>query len=1138
MINVTTEIQIIDSDGLHAACTEIFERTVAPLTLIQVGSRTSKQHHKRRAIAKFSRLRARRVMSEDDLKRIFKLATLKNHSEAIASKLYFELTSHYPDTIEDLTGLVVPFKALLCLLWAKKILTLPYTFDLSATWKKNPEFEHFTHGFISEIAKGGGNVERASRSWQYRTSWHSPTDVEFTEIWESIPKIVNLGLENGNKVFCFIPWLKKFSAEHSEIISSDQCFYLQRYQMYLLSKRAHNQDISSYVKSYKEYVKYYVMSPEEVESLPTHDRKLRRFRIRNINKQYARSSPESQLKKKELAIKEREQARIKKFNNIVANGEKLYGKLRDSIAPEDYLLFTSLPPRKPDFDWISNSFYPGRAHVEIEEAYAQWAILGRIFVAKLESGKNSKRYIKSQINNIKFLFDYVFFYLPLWKEQHPNSHIRLPKNIVDFDRIAFWCDDLIDLETVSSYLDGNGVLRTTDLPLTALKLRTLMHTEKSTKPFVNAVHLFFEIAKTYGATIGIVGADYANPVNRNMDSTGSGGRSKSDKIQFPKDVSIVAKTYMSALDSIGVKIRESILNGNIKPLTIAELKSSEWIDLTRINLATNVTVRSQNRPLETYDIAITKIPNIYNWWHDTYRTPQEKNGTITTYLPWLSTLRMLAVGLFAGQRIQNGQWLDLRTFDANYKSTYVDSFNLCLLYVNTDKSGYSKDAAIDGDVMESLIDEKFFQTQICESAPRLVYYENDPRDPNEYGLICPLFRSPWGGNDLPFSDSKYAEEWLHFCRGLEQVYNSLVEPEFHHKFTRISAAGIERAVHVPHSLRVTWISHMRLYGHLDVSYAALQAGHSIKDHIAVETEYYTKATPEDMLENINRANNAVSENAYEALMGKIPHPSSPKSAICKGWKEDKRLLIKDQHFRSQHFSYIETGDSGVDLIATTTTPPGFYTHCICMLDGECPKRLIEFTGRARVCSLCEIAVWGIDHLPGINVKMRQAQANSIRLIDKIKKLDDLKTSQSEIEPYHQELTIARYEVASYKFISDQLSKLLESDTKNPKYISRYRDLSNVKRHAVDMSNPVHRVIAGILDSEAYPHLTSEHYPYMVERLAKSPELLKFNISDKTPKRLLACQIATILRTADFTIDEMVSLTFKPEETIGGHDNGY
>ncbi|PPS23394.1 hypothetical protein BVY10_28095 [Pseudomonas amygdali pv. morsprunorum] len=432
--------------------------------------------------------------------------------------------------------------------------------------------------------------------------------------------------------------------------------------------------------------------------------------------------------------------------------------------------------------------------------------------------------------------------------------------------------------------------------------------------------------------------------------------------------------------------------------------------------------------------------------------------------------------------------------------------------------------------MNSLFDERKFQTEGYSQPPGLIYYENDPRDPNDYGEICALFRSPWGGNSLPFTDTTYSKEWIHFCRGLEKIYNAIVDDKSQHSFITLSEYGKEVAVHVPHSLRATWITHMKLYGHLEVTYAAQQAGHRITDSVSLSSDYYTVPTAQDMLENVSLANIKLTDSAYEALMGNVPSPSSPESAVVRGWSENKERLIADQKFRSHQFFLLDSQETGMDLIATSQTPPSFQTNCICMLNGECPEKLLKLTGRARACSLCDAAVWGVDHLPGINVCMRQAYNKSLVLIDKLHELNSANLAQSEIEPYHHDLTITRYELASYKEISSQLNYILDTDNRDG-YMSRYRDLAGAKRHAVDMSNPRHRVIANILDSAAYPHLVSTNYPYLVERRAKSPELLTIEPMLPATKHLLASQISTILRNTDFSLDEIYKLASETNRSL-------
>lgn len=1129
MINLTEKIKITDADQISTACHEILRLMTEKVKSKEPISRqnsVSKQYHNRFAIVKFWRHRSKSVISSIDLNLMFEIAHLGEDIEITGPEIYHSLTGSYPDRIEDMTGLKVPFRELLCLLWAKEVLTLPHTFDMNAVWTKNPELRDNTHGFITQIAKGDSTLERAARSWQYLTSWHAPTYIYFDELWEAIPELVNLRPKQGRtSKFELLSWVKRFSAVYPGIISPDQAFYLMRYQMHLAGKHRQFSDAHPHAMSYDKYVEYFAVSPEEAAAMSKADRQDHRNKLRPRKKDSARPMKHTKETTRQSAIRERTKEKNTKplaptpLHNLIA-------KLNSAVTAEDYMLFVELPRRPASFDWITDDFYPGRPDIGIQSRFSQWIVMSAIFIAKIEKSKNAKSYREAKINCVRFLFDYVFCYLPHWKELHPDSTFTLPEKISDFERIVHWCDDLVDDETVRSILKTNNIYSDSEAPLTALQLRTLMHSKKLTKIFINTIYDFFELVRTHGPALGFVDGGYANPVNRRLDATGSGGRTSSNKKPFPRDASAVAKAYMHALDTTGIQIRNMILNGEITPENIVRIKSSNWIDLTELGLETTASVRAAKTPMEPLTFSVTTIPNIFNWWYGDYFIPDTNREQVYTgYIPWLSTVRMLAIGLFAGQRIQNGQWLDHRTFDKYYNQRSIDTFNLCMLYVNTDKSGNSRDVVIDGYVMKSLFDEREFQTEVYTRPPEPVYYENDPLDPNEYGLICALFRSPWGRNDLPFNDGTYSKEWISFCRGLEQIYNSIVDGESHHSFIAISDSGRELAVHVPHSLRVTWITHMRLYGHLEVTYAAKQAGHRLTAGPALMSEYYTVPTAEELLESINLANLRVADSAYEALMGKTPSPSSPDSAIMRGWQEDKQQLIKDQSFRSHQFYLLDSKETGMDLIATDGGHPGFHTNCICMRNGDCSEKLLKFTGRARVCSLCDAAVWGIDHLPGINVCMRQAYNKCLQLIDKINQLNEAKLSQSDVEPYHHDLTITRYELASYNEIASQLGKVLDDDNRHG-YISRYRDLNGAKRHAVDLSNPHHRVIANIIDSEAYPHLTSPNYPYLIERAAKSPDLLSNEPPLPKAKKILACQISSILRNTDFTIDEILELYSK------------
>ncbi|MGN2431732.1 hypothetical protein [Pseudomonas syringae] len=166
----------------------------------------------------------------------------------------------------------------------------------------------------------------------------------------------------------------------------------------------------------------------------------------------------------------------------------------------------------------------------------------------------------------------------------------------------YWCDDLIDEETVESITNLKGLDDSFEVPLTALQLRNTLRTQKSNKPFINAVHLFFETVRTYGPRYDIVDGKYSNPVNIKMDSTGSGSRSKSNKIPFPREAAIIAKAYMHTLDSIGVQLRTMIIDGRISVENAAIIKRSDWIDLSELGITALVTIQRSTNPTENLEI--------------------------------------------------------------------------------------------------------------------------------------------------------------------------------------------------------------------------------------------------------------------------------------------------------------------------------------------------------------------------------------------------------------------------------------------------------------------------------------------------------------------------------------------------------
>jgi hypothetical protein len=437
--------------------------------------------------------------------------------------------------------------------------------------------------------------------------------------------------------------------------------------------------------------------------------------------------------------------------------------------------------------------------------------------------------------------------------------------------------------------------------------------------------------------------------------------------------------------------------------------------------------------------------------------------------------------------------------------------------VNTDKNGKERPSVVSLEVMRALQDEKEFQTKIYTTPVKPVFYENDSSDPQKYGLIHALFRSPWTDSGMPFSDNSYTTVWPKILLGIEEIYNSIVPKDRHHAFVTYGTDGNLRAIHTPHALRATWITHMKIYGHLKISIIQGQVAHENE----YTTNYYVVPNSKELMEQVNIANSSVESKAWQRLHGITNFTAHPISAISREWSRDRDALAKNQNFISVTSAVIESEITGMQLIATTDkNPVAFYTNCVCIKNGECPKQLINFTGRERICGLCPIAIFGVDHLPGINCIMRTLAARSEQLVQKLQHLKSTNAHPDEIESIHHELTVSKLELASYYHITQLLNKYLESSKDNGGMFSRLRDLNSYVKHEVNMNNPAQRVIAQVLDSSLFPQFAAEGYPHLIQKIAKSPELLQMALSDPETKAMYTAQIFTIMTTMGISLGEL------------------
>lgn len=1036
------------------------------------------QARHRLALTIFLRHRQGRALTYSDIHTLYNLCLVPDKQLNTAIPLYAELTGKHKPNLKDVSGMRIPVRAMFVLLWAKGNVTLPHNFNLSGIWAKYPEMIAQSEGFINDIAgPKESHQKRCARTFQYRVTWKKPEDVVYEQLWDAAPAVVDKQREIKSKAtkgstgfhFSYLTWLHLFAKKHPSIVSPEQARLLEGYHNHLSSTRI-KKSSSEIKKSYTEFARYWgSIDPSQSKS---------------ENLKWRRSRYNSGLDGRKKRNKQKTE---KKFSSQEAQN----WEAQSVLSPEEY---ASLPgrrrPLRSGYEWVEG-YYNTPENPNIEENLALWVRAGKLHLIQIEDFATNTR--AQELGYIRILMDYLGRYLPAWLSKHPESGIEFPTNIEDFHRSIFW--HRISTDTQTNNPKNNSKL---DLPITLMQFYDLKRSIKTKSQFIFSVWRFFEVAIANSNELmpdgrALVSGPYKNPIHLTLDSPGSGPTGKSDKIPLPIGAMQMVEAYMLALDAIGVELQSKCLNGLLNFQETLDLKNSVWIDLERYGISYSIKLWNPDDSSEILEIPLKKVINAYSWKNENY-----KRAGREVYIPWLSQLRMLTVALFSGLRLQNCQWLDIRSFDKFYDHSMRGSLSSCILYVNTDKSGNSRPVTLPYKVMDVLLRERHFQTKEYGKKFKGVYYENDIKTAKKYGKIHPLFRSPWHDSGLPFSDRSYTTKWTLILLGFQETYNNYVSPEGRHQFVEQTAKGDWSSVHTPHALRATWITHRRIYACLDYAVIGGQVAHAQP----YTSAHYVVPSQQETLALIDSANRTVSATAFAALTGRPPNPSSPDSAMVKGWKQHREDTVRDQHLISVIPGILQIEETGLDFIASGKTQRvKFFDCCICALNGECPKKLMDFTKRARTCGICPYAMFGIDHLPALNAKVRDLANLADHLKPRLQQIMKNQPHSSSVEIAYEELSLCTLELAGYRQVIQILEKNWHEEKFPKGYIARHRDLSNAVRHSVNMDDPKQRIISMLIDMSQFPAFASENYPLILDELARNPnflEVIKQTVDEREP----------------------------------------
>ncbi|GFZ71385.1 hypothetical protein PSE10C_21270 [Pseudomonas amygdali pv. eriobotryae] len=1118
MINTTDNLTVHGDDVLQSAQAILQELAQKAMDTETVAGKANpellvdKQARHRLALSIFLRHRKGQTLSYSELTTLYKLCLVPDKQLNLATPLYTKLTGEPTPQQKDVSGIRIPIRAMFVLLWEEGKVTLPHDFNLSGVWAKYPDLIDISENFIQEIAGlNPSNLYRSTRRFQYRVNWKSPEDIIFEELWEAAPAVVDKQRDikkNSNKGskrldFSYLSWLHAFAKKYPKIVSPDQARLLEGYHSHL-SASALNQSCAEKKKSYAQFAKFWG--------------KIDASQSKSENLESRRSRYDSGLDGRKEKNKEKNEEKHAQLATQTL-------VLQDVLSPEEYANLRGLKrPTDEGYGWVEG-YYNTLENPTIEENLISWIKVGNLHSDHIKDLATTTK--RQETGYIHILMDYLGRYLPAWLSKHPESEIAFPTSIEDFHRSIFW--HRTSKNTIFTKPKDNSEL---DLPLTLMQFYDLKRSIKTKAKFIYSVWRYFELAIANGQELlpngePLVGGIYKNPIHPVLDSPGSGPSGKSDKIPLPIDSMMMIEAYMLALDTIGVELQNKCLKGLLSFQETLDLKNSTWIDLGKYGISYSIKLWNPNNASDTLEIPLKKIINVYSWKNEKYKSSMSE-----IYAPWLSQLRMLTVALFSGLRLQNCQWLDIRNFDKHYDHSLRDSLSSCILYVNTDKNGNSRPVTLPYKVMDVLLQERHFQTKGYGKKYSGVYYENDANTAHKYKKIHPLFRSPWPGNGAPFSNTSYGVKWTLILRGFQELYNGFVQPENRHEFVEQSASGDWSAVHTPHALRATWITHRRIYAFLDYAIIGGQVGHAQR----YTSAHYVVPTRQETMALVDSANKAVSAHAFAALTGRPPAPSSPDSALVKGWAQHREETMRDQHLISVIPAILDIDETGRDLIASDKNQRvKFLDFCICALDGACPKKLMDFTRTARTCGICPYAVFGIDHLPGLNAKIRDLANRVGHLKPRVQQVLKHQSNSSNAEIVYDELSLSSLELAGYRQVT-QILETIWRDEKFPKgYIARHRDLANAVRHSVDMDDPKQRVLSMLLDMSQFPAVASEHYPLILEELARNPDFLKVLNQTVDEREPYIGQILSIMQGAGLSFGDIAAHALSHPSALSPQD---
>jgi len=285
--------------------------------------------------------------------------------------------------------------------------------------------------------------------------------------------------------------------------------------------------------------------------------------------------------------------------------------------------------------------YIGREHVKLAALAASWQQAFRTYISHRRIIKGYED-DKSAVSSLNILADYLFLYLPWWKEIYPASLLSLPCAPKDFIRYAF--------------IHRGKDEPLSQFPMTFPEILKLRRNSRETEySALKQIQLFFRFVESNLSDDNVIaGPAFRNPIFGEFDLPRVTKRTKTSKVVFPKNSYGYLVHYGYALEAFGKYLLDRCLTGSFSSAKSRKFRSLRWIDTERCGYIPFVMFRGEIIPIRW-------VPNVYLWTTRRFKEGRSKNPEV--FVPHLTTLRLLLTAIEIGLRLSGLRWLDIRTWD-------------------------------------------------------------------------------------------------------------------------------------------------------------------------------------------------------------------------------------------------------------------------------------------------------------------------------------------------------------------------------------------------------------------------------------------------------------------------------------------